>query len=70
MEALHVIVSFSFNFFYESKFSLLMHIRSKACDKLDVEDKMRLVITKTRPCISKLAPDKQQQKLHLSLFPL
>ena len=63
-EALRVIVPFTSTYFYESEFSTLMHIKSKACNKLDVEDKMRLAITKTRPRISKLASDMQQQNSH------
>ena len=63
MEALCVIVLFASTYLCESGFSL-MHIKSKAHNKLDVEDKMRPAITKTRPLISKLASDMQQQKLH------
>ena len=54
-EALRVIVSFSSTYLCESGFSTLVHIKSKARCKLDVEDKMRLAIIKTRPHISKLA---------------
>ena len=63
-EALCVIVPFASNYLCESGFSYSHEIKSKPCNKLDVEDEMRLAIAKTQPCISKLAFDMQQQKLH------
>ena len=63
-EGLRVIVPFASTYHCESGFSTLMHIKSKTCNKLYVEDEMRLAITKSRPRISKLASDMQQQKSH------
>ena len=63
-EALCVIVPFTSTYFCESGFSALMHIKSKACNQLDVEDGMRIAISKTQPRILRLACNMQQQKLH------
>ena len=62
--AFRVNVPFTSTYLCESVFSTLMHIKSKARNKLDVKDEMRLAITKTRPRIPKLACDMQQQKSH------
>ena len=63
-EALRVVVPFASTYLCESGFSALMHIKSKARNQLNVEDDMRLAISKTRPRISKLAADIQPQKSH------
>ena len=70
-EALRVIISFASAYLCESEFSALMHIRSEACNQLDLEDDMRIAISKTRPRISRLACNMQQQKqkgLHSFVF--
>ena len=54
-EALRVIGPFAFTYLCESGFSALMHIKSKARNQLDVEDDMRIAISKTQPRISRLA---------------
>ena len=64
MEALRVIVPFASTYLCESAFSALMHIKSKARNQLDVEDDMRIAISKTQPRISRLACNMQQQKSH------
>ena len=64
MKALRVIVPFASFYLCESGFSALMHIKSKACNQLDVEDDMRIAISKTQPRISRLACNMQQQKSH------
>ena len=64
MEALRVIVPFAFTYLCESGFSALMHIKSKARNQLDVEDDMRIAISKTQSRISRLACNIQQQKPH------
>ena len=69
-EAVRVIVPFTSIYLCESGFFILMHIKSKARNKLDVDDEMRLAITKIRPRISKLASDMQQQKSPLSVLTL
>ena len=61
-EALRVIVPFASTYLCETGFSALVHIKSKARKQLNVEDDMRLTISKTQPRISKLASDIQQQK--------
>ena len=45
-EALRVIVPFASTYLCESEFSALVHIKSKACNQLDVEDDMRIAIPK------------------------
>ena len=54
-EALRVIVPFASTYLCESGFSPLMHIKSKARNQLDLEDDMRIAISKTQPRISRLA---------------
>ena len=63
-EALRVIVPFAFTYLCESRFSALMHIKLKARNLLDVEDDMRIAISKTQPRISRLACNMQQQRSH------
>ena len=63
-EALHVIVPFASTYLCKSGFSALMHIKPKARNQLDVEDDMRIAISKTQPRISRLACNMQQQKSH------
>ena len=63
-EALRVAVPFASTYLCESGFSALMHIKSKARNQLNVEDDMRLAISKTRPRISKLAAYIQPQQSH------
>ena len=64
MEALRIIVPFTSNYLCESGFSSLMQIKSKTYNKLDVEDDIRLAITKIQQRVLKLASDMQQQKSH------
>jgi len=63
-EASRVIVPFASTYLCESGFSALVHIKSKTRNQLNVEDDMRLSISKTQPRISRLVSDMQQQKSH------
>ena len=63
-EVLRVIVPFASTCLCETGFSALVHIKSKARNQLNIEDDMRLSISKTQPRISKLASDIQQQNAH------
>jgi len=63
-EALCVIVPFASTYLCESGFSALVHIKSKTRNQVNVEDDMRLSISKTQPRISRLVSDMQQQKSH------
>ena len=63
-EPLRVIVPFASTYLCESGFSALMHIKSKARNQLDVEDDLRIAISKTQPRISRLTCNMQQQKSH------
>ena len=67
-EAWRAIVPFASTYLCESGFSALMHIKSKARNQLDVEDDMRIVISKVQPRISRLACNMQLQKSHYSAF--
>ena len=68
MAALRVIVPFASTYLCESGFSTLVHINSKARNQLNVEDDMRLAISKTQPCIAMLAAEMQQQIFHQVFF--
>ena len=63
-EVLCVIVPFASTYLCETGFSALVHIESKPRNQLNLEDDMRLAISKTQPRISKLASEMQQQKSH------
>jgi len=63
-EASRVIVPFASTYLCESGFSALIHKKSKTRNQLNVEDDMRLSISKTQPHISRLVSDMQQQKSH------
>ena len=63
-ETLRVIVPFASTYLCETEFFALVHTESKARNQLNVEDDMRLAISKTQPRISKVASDIQQQKSH------
>ena len=63
-EALRVIVPSASTYPRESGFSTLVHVKSKARNQLNVGDDIRLAISKTQPCISKLVADMQPQKSH------
>ena len=60
-EALRVIVPFASTYLCKTGFSTLVYITSKASNQLNVEDDMRLAVTKTPPRISKLASEMQQK---------
>ena len=62
--ALRAIFPFASTYLCESGFSALMHIKSKTRNQLDVEDDMRIAISKTQPRILRLACNMQQQKSH------
>ena len=64
MAAPRIIVPFASTYLCESGFSTLVHIKSKARNQLNVEDDMRLAISKTQPCIAMLAAEMQQQISH------
>jgi hypothetical protein len=48
----------------ESGFSILLHIKSKTRNRLEVEDDLRCALSKTQPRIEKLCSDRQQQISH------
>ena len=64
MAALCVIVPFASTYLCKLGFSTLVHIKSKACNQLNVKDDMRLAISKAQPCIAMLAAEMQQPISH------
>ena len=63
-EAFRAIVPFASTYLCETGFSAFVHIKSKARNQLNVENDLRLAISKTQLHISKLTSDIQQQKSH------
>ncbi|KAG8238426.1 hypothetical protein J437_LFUL002883 [Ladona fulva] len=59
MLSFQILVRFASTYLCESGFSILMQIKTKARNKLDVQDDMRLVLTKTQPRIITLAEQMQ-----------
>ena len=62
--ALRVLVPFASTYLCESGFSTLLHIKTKARNRLNVEDDMRLSLSKTEPQIVKLTAHMQAQSSH------
>ena len=62
--SLRVLVPFASTYLCESGFSPLLQIKTKARNRLDVLDDMRLVLTQTKPRISKLVKQMQPQSSH------
>ena len=62
--ALRVIVPFASTYLCESGFSTLVQLKTKARNKLDVADDMRLALSKTSPRISRLVAELQAQPSH------
>ena len=50
--SLRVLVPFASTYLCESEFSTLLQIKTKARNRLDVQDDMRLALTQTKPRIS------------------
>lgn len=64
MLALRVLLPFVSTYLCESGFSTLLHIKTKARNRLTVEDDMRLALTNIQPRISKLVSQIQVQSSH------
>lgn len=62
--SLRVLVPFASTYLCESGFSTLLQIKTKARNKLDVQDDIRLALTGTQPRISKLVMEMQAQSSH------
>ena len=69
-EASLVIVLFASTYLFESGFSAFMNIESKARNQLNVEDNLRLAITKMRPCIFTTCFQNSTAKIALSEYAL
>lgn len=64
MLAFRVLLPFASTYLCESGFSTLLHIKTKARNRLNVEDDMRLALTNTEPRIMKLVAQMQIQSAH------
>ena len=62
--ALNVVVPFVTKYLCESGFSALLHIKTKARNRLNPGDDMRLALSKTVPRFHEIIKKKQQQKSH------
>ena len=62
--AIKIIVPFSSTYLWESGFSRLLAIKTKARNKVEVEDDLRCSLSFTAPNIIDLAASKQVQRLH------
>ena len=66
--SLQVLVPFASTYLCESGFSTLLQIKTKARNRLGVQDDMRLALTQTKPRISKLVTQMQHQSSHKLLI--
>ena len=64
MLAFRVLLPFASTYLCESGFSTLLHIKTKARNRLYVEDDMRLALANTQPRILKLVAQMQAQPSH------
>ena len=62
--ALRILVQFSSTYQCETGFSALVHLKTKARNKLEVEANLRCALSTTLPDIDKLVTKKQCQKSH------
>ena len=66
--SLRVLVPFVSTYLCESGFSTLLQIKTKAINRKDVENDMRLALTQTKPRISKRVTQMQPQSSHKLLI--
>lgn len=64
LQALKILVPFASTYLCESGFSCLLQIKTKARNRLNVEDDMRLALSDTQPRITKLVSQMQTQQSH------
>ena len=62
--ALNVVVPFVTTYLCETGFSTLLHIKTKARNRLNAGEDMRLALSKTVPRFNEIIEKKQQQKSH------
>ncbi len=62
--ALEVLMPFATTYLFEAGFSTLLHIKTKARNRLDASDDMRLSLSKKEPRVNIIINEKQQQKSH------
>ena len=63
-EAMRMTIPFSRTYFCESRFLALMYVKNKHWSRLQMEDDLRVALSKTEPSFKKLVITKQQQKSH------
>ena len=62
--ALNVVVPFVTTYLWESGFSAFLHIKTKARNRLNPGDDMRLALSKTVPRMNEIIEKRQRQKTH------
>ncbi|XP_068201816.1 protein FAM200C-like [Palaemon carinicauda] len=62
--ALEVLVPFATTYLCEAGFSTLLHVKTKARNRLDASDDMRRALSKKEPRLNNIINEKQQQKSH------
>ncbi|CAM1323979.1 ZBED8 (predicted) [Pycnogonum litorale] len=62
--ALEILVPFATTYLCETGFSTLVRIKTKARNRLNASDDMRVAISKKEPRFSMIIDEKQQQKSH------
>ena len=62
--ALELMTSFVTTYLCEQAFSILVEIKTKKRNRLECESDMRVALSKTKPRISQIVAEKQQQKTH------
>ena len=62
MNAMTVVVPFSTIYFCQSEFSTMMYIKNKHRNRLQLEDDLRMVLSKAEPSIERMLKMKQREK--------
>ena len=62
--ALELMTSFVTTYLCEQAFSILVDIKTKKRNRLECESDMRVALSTTKPRISQIVAEKQQQKAH------
>ena len=63
-EAIRITITFATTYFCESGFSAMMYMKNKHRNRLQLEDDLRVALSKTELLFEKLVMMKQQQKSH------
>ena len=63
-KALHVLVPFATSYLCEAGFSVVAVIKSKYCNKIDIESDMRVAISNIAPRFNKMCIEQQAHCSH------